>query len=123
MDAKQRRDFDELGYLVLRGAVPPTVLGNLNAKLSERLSQKTSQELLVGRPNGRGMYMGESERQPTRDRHGREYLGKRIWSEPYRWLIDNPAVVGILGELLSDPAHGHTPRSVPPEKRVQWRRE
>lgn len=45
------------------------------------------------------------------------------WGEPYRWLIDNPAVEPLLAEMLSDPAcvPSHCPESIAPALRSQWR--
>jgi hypothetical protein len=51
------------------------------------------------------------------DRHGNAYEGRRLWGAPFRYLIDNPAVMPIMREILGDPEFGHGLPQVPPEKR------
>ena len=123
MDAVQRATFAELGYLVVRGAIPTPVLAELNELFDTRLAQ-ISQDDLVSSALGRerGAYLGK-ERFPTRDRHGREYDGQRMWGAPYRWLIDNPCVEPLLAEMLGDPACDpqHCPEMLTLEQRRCWR--
>ena len=123
MDAAQRAQWAELGYLVVREAIPRGVLDELNALYDERLAGFSHAELVSGAAGReRGAYLGK-ERSPTRDRHGREYDGQRMWGAPYHYLIDNPSVEPLLAEMLGDPASHpqHCPELIAPEQRPLWR--
>jgi hypothetical protein len=121
MDEAQRAAFDEHGYFVVPNAVPDHILRELNEEYDRRV------ELARAGSDGDAFVRGQlitslrKERVPTRDRHGREYSGLRHWSAAYRYLIDNPAITGILAEALSDPKWGHCPETVPEESRALWR--
>jgi ectoine hydroxylase-related dioxygenase (phytanoyl-CoA dioxygenase family) len=123
MDDAQRASFARLGYLVIRDAIPADVLASCNALYDQRLAEYTADQLASGAAGRKmGAYLGK-DRVPTRDRHGREYDGQRMWGDSYRWLIDNPAVEPLLAEMLSDPAcvPQHCPQAIAPELRPLWR--
>ena len=42
-------------------------------------------------------------------------------ASPWRQLLTLPAVVPVLGELLSEPRWGHVPPRVPAARRAEWR--
>lgn len=80
MDEAQRETFARLGYLVIRNAIPVTVLASCTALFDERLAEFTADQLASGAAGRKmGAYLGK-DRFPTRDRHGREYDGQRMVS-------------------------------------------
>ena len=44
-----------------------------------------------------------------------------MWSKPFRDLIDNPAVLPVLQELLGEPKWGHAHPALPEELRPRIR--
>lgn len=63
----------------------------------------------------------QDERWETTDRHGNAYRGRRMWSQAYRDLIDNPTLLPILQEILGDPAWGHAHPALAEELRPRFR--
>ena len=63
----------------------------------------------------------EDERWETVDRHGNAYRGRRMWSKPFRDLIDLPSVLPVLQELLGEPKWGHAHPALPEELRRRIR--
>ncbi len=112
MDDTQRAAFARDGYLVIPNAVHPAQLAALNAEYDAHLR------------GGKLLRYDEStedERWNTTDRHGNVYRGRRMWSKQYRDLIDNPAVLPVLRELLADPKWGHAHPALPDQLRSRIR--
>lgn len=112
MNDTQRTAFARDGYIIIPNAVPPAQLAALNAEYDAHLQ------------GGKLLRYDEStedERWQTTDRHGNKYRGRRMWSQPYRDLIDNPLVLPVLRELLGDPKWGHAHPALPEQLRPRIR--
>lgn len=94
----------------------PAQIDELNAVYDERLRQarKASDVLTVHLRSDKSGSSFEDVPQVT-DYRGYTYATRysHFWSKAYMDLIDNPVVLPILKELLSNPAWGHCPPQVP----------
>ena len=113
-----RDEFEENGYVLLRGVLDAETLASLNHTFDEHI--QTDSEDRGSRIRITQATFKRETRQVT-DRHGNRYEGKRFWSDDYRSLIDHPRVLPILRELLGQPEWGHAPPNLPPELRPRIR--
>ena len=97
-----RAEFEENGYVLLRGVLDAKTLTSLNKTFDEHI--QTDSEDRGSRIRVTQATFQRETRQVT-DRHGNRYEGKRFWSDGYRSLIDHP----------------HAPPNLPPELRPRIR--
>ena len=118
MNDAQRDAFARDGYIIIPNAVPPAQLAALNAEYDAHLHRG-------GTPYGDKLLrydeFTKDGRWETTDRHGNVYRGRRMWSQAYRDLIDNPVILPVLRELLGDPKWGHAHPAVPEDLRSRIR--
>jgi hypothetical protein len=119
MDAGQRAAFRRDGYLVIPDAVPAAMLQEANRLYDIELATNlgTKQGDQKGLKDARRHSIGVRPTSAVVDRHGNAYEGRRMWGAPFRYLVDNPAVMPIMREILGDPQYGHGLAQVSPEKR------
>ena len=99
-----REAFVRDGVLVIRGALDPATLAELNATFDERIADlgpSTLQTLLNDAEDAAG--------------------GRRFWGPAYQRLVDLPTVEPIVAELMSDPAFGFALPDTPHEHRQSHR--
>ena len=118
MDDAMRAEFEENGYLLLRGVLDAETLTSLNQTFDEHI--QTDSEDRGSRIRVTQATFQRETRQVT-DRHGNRYEGKRFWSDGYRSLIDHPRVLPILRELLGQPELGRTPQPCIPCPSCQFK--
>ena len=123
MDDSHRAQYERCGYTVLRGAVPPALLAQLNEVFSreaaELIGPPEQQQAAgpVATPFSRdGQYSPLEPPQVTNDGHRfrLEYAnhnlagGSRFWDQCYIDLVDLPDVIEAVTELATDEARwGH----------------
>ena len=99
MDAEQRAHYDAHGYLHLRGVLEPEHLQRLNAVYDERLQAEilSSSEQGGWAPRRRANFDTQSQRYT----HLRQF-----WDASYAELVDHPAIVPIVRELMCEERWG-----------------
>ena len=128
MDDDARKTFSEQGYIVVKDALTQEHLAELNTIYdiileAGGLTSSSGKSIRSSAPAAASLAKG-GRVAPTAtvtDRHGREYDGRRFWSQGYTDLIDQPTVLPILEELLGDRGWGHAPPAVPVELRSRVR--
>lgn len=105
MDEQQREHFQTHGWLLLEDAIGLDLVAELNAAYQPHLvADWDGVSLAHGWRNG-GMVRPAEER----------FAGRALWGAPFYQLIDPPAVVAVLEELLGDPRFEHVLPGTPAE--------
>ena len=117
MDAAQRLQFREKGYIVLRGAVAPEHIVGLNKLYDAKVKQEVlpAAEKFEAETGLPFVWHGFHKHKDSRSG------GQILWGKPYYDLVDLPAVSPILAELLGDPAFEHATHSAPPHLAGRFR--
>ena len=88
MDAHQREQFLTKGYIVVRGALTPAHVAELNAEYTQRIVD----EVPAASKHDGGPLLWHGFEKPEWPR--------RLWSKAYYDLVDPPAIAPLLADLL-----------------------
>ena len=113
MDDAQRAAFARDGYIVIPRCVSADHLAALNADFDAHLQGDADGDAALLARSADAEESAPDSSCHIMDQHGNSYTGRRMWSQPFRDLIDNPVVLPILQELLGDPSWGHAHAALP----------
>jgi hypothetical protein len=131
MDAEQRRQLHQDGYLIVKGAISADLVQRLNHEIDLRLQHEFGTAVDI--PH-RVTYDNGALHPSHGAREGRPFAPHPGWMEEPIWgagghfsttafreLIEPPSMSPILSEILGDPEWLHVPEEVAPEQRGRWR--
>jgi hypothetical protein len=107
MDTEQREFYDRHGYVVVKNAIPLSLVARLNRDYDQKVREAYEADSSLGEKPGQHNF-----------RESRDHLGKgvRLWSQAWEELVDPPKLLPIIAELMNDDHFGHSSPGVPPSE-------
>jgi hypothetical protein len=121
MNAEQRVHFLSKGWIVVPDVMSPRLIAELTEIYDAHLDGSASAHPEDTAWDGQSFthrWYNTGQQRPREERHGRPRV---LWGKPYYELINLPALVPILAELLSDAQYGHCAPGAPSEHAQKYR--